>query len=261
MNLRERVVIVTGASSGIGEATALLCAAKGATVVLAARSAAPLEALAQRIGAGGGLAHPLPTDVADENQVQQLVATTLSRFGQVDALVNNAGFGVLGPLPQASLADLEAMMAVNLYGAVRCTQAVLPHMARQGRGQIVNVASLAGLLATHNFASYGATKFALVGLTRSLQLDLRRARSPVRCALVCPGVVKTPFLHKADERNYGRVTRLLPWLTAEDVARAIVRAIERNSHGEIVLPAIARPGLAFAAIFPGLAKAMIQWLG
>jgi len=259
MDLRDAVVIVTGASSGIGAATALRCAAEGAVVVLAARSASGLRRVHDQIEASGGSALPLPTDVSDDESVQRLAAAVIERFGRADALVNCAGFGVFEAIQQASFEDLQAMMQVNLYGSVRCIQAFLPHMLARRRGQIVNLASVAGLLATPNLGFYSATKFALVGLTRSLQLDLHG--SGVRCALVCPHIVRTPFFQRADLAKVNRIASLLPWLNADDVGRAIVRAIRRGGNGDVVVPAIGRPLLALASALPGLAKLIMRVLG
>ncbi|NJP07900.1 MAG: SDR family NAD(P)-dependent oxidoreductase [Chloroflexaceae bacterium] len=194
MNLNHRVVVITGASSGIGEATAHHAAAKGARLVLAARRADKLEALAQELGDGGTQALVVPTDVTDVGQVQALIDAAIEHYGQIDVLVNNAGFGIFESPLQGDATNLKAMMEVNLYGAVHAMQAVLPHMLERRQGQIVNVASVAGLVTVSNMASYNASKFALVGFSRSLQMSLDG--SGVQCAIICPGPVRTPFLSR-----------------------------------------------------------------
>lgn len=259
MELQGRVVVITGASSGIGEVAAQQCAEKGARLVLAARSADALQSLAERITARGGQAIAVPTDVTTDASVQHLVARTLDHFGQVDVLVNNAGFGIFEHVTQAPFADLERMMQVNLYGMVRCTQALLPHMLERRHGQIVNLASLAGLIASPNLAFYNSTKFAVVGFSRALQMDLHG--TGVACAVICPGMVHTPFFEQADRKKLGPSTTLIPWLHPQDVARAIVWAIEHNRTGEIILPKIVRPLITLGRAFPGLIRVLVSVRG
>src|SRR5262245_26677772 len=140
MQLRDSVVIITGASSGFGELIARRVAAGGARVVLVARSAGKLEQLAAELG-GASRALVVPADVTDDAAVQAMVKRAIEQFGRIDVLVNNAGFGVLDRLVEAKLSDLQGMIDVNLYGLIRCTQAVLPHMIARRSGQIVMMAS------------------------------------------------------------------------------------------------------------------------
>jgi short-subunit dehydrogenase len=262
VDLRDQVIVITGASSGFGEAIARRCAAAGACVVLAARAGPRVEGLAGEFGAGQGRALAVPADVASDGDAARLAKTVLERFGRADVLVNNAGFGVLDHLADARLADLQEMVEVNLFGAVRCIQAFLPHMlarrnlsGRSGSRQIVIMASLAGLIATRNMGFYNASKFALVGLGRTLMLELHG--TGVRCALICPGVAPTGFQTRADSRKYARVLSLVR-CTSEQVARATVRAIERRTHGEVIVPRRAIPLIAVGAAFPGLARMFLR---
>lgn len=259
LNLQNRVVVITGASSGIGEATALQFAAQGAKVVLVARSGAKLTELQQRIEAQGQEALVIPTDVSNAAQVKHLATQALAYYGQVDVLVNGAGFGIWESFPKANFTDLEEMTQVNLYGTVRCIEAFLPQMLARKQGQLINIASLAGLLSFPNFTFYSATKFAVVGFTRSLQLDLRG--TGVKCALICPGIVRTAFYERANMEKLGRASQRLPWLEAEDVAQAIVQASKKENSGEIILPVTARPLVALAGASPALAKWLLHWLG
>jgi short-subunit dehydrogenase len=256
VDLHDKVIVITGASSGFGEAIARRCASEGARVVLAARSAEKLEQLAKELGDGASRALAIPTDVASDGDVARLAAGTLDRFGRVDVLVNNAGFGVLDRLADAKLADLQEMVEVNLYGAIRCMQTFLPYMLARRDGQIVFMASLAGLIATTNMAFYSATKFALVGLARTLMLELYG--TGVRCALVCPNVALTGFQQRADIRKYSRVSRIAGWVTSERVAQATVRAIARRTHGEVLVPRRASPLVAIGAAFPGLSRLVLR---
>src|SRR4051794_16587457 len=158
-SFRDQVVLVTGASSGIGKQTALLFAQRGARVALAARRRDLLEELATSIRQAGGVALVVPTDVSDQRAARAAAARVRRTWGHIDVLVNNAG--VLKPAPVATLraVDLEAMLRVNLFGALFMTQAVLPAMQRRGRGAIINVASLAGRRGLTPLGGYCATKF------------------------------------------------------------------------------------------------------
>jgi short-subunit dehydrogenase len=255
VSIAGKVVVITGASGGFGEQIARMCVAQGASVVLAARAADALEQLAGALGPQRALA--VPTDVTCDTDVQRLVAATHTHFGHADVLVNNAGFGIMDRIVDAPLADLQAMMDVNMYGTARCTKAFLPHMLARRSGQIVNIASLAGLVATINMGGYTTTKFALVGWSRTLMLELYG--TGVRCALICPGVAPTSFMRRADINKYARATRFTT-TTAEAVAVAVVRAIRRGTHGEIVVPGHGRLLAVAATVFPGLARGVLRML-
>ena len=145
--LSGQVMAVTGASSGIGEATALACAAAGAAVSLAARRADRIESLAARIGADGGRALAITTDVGEEAQARAFIEHTHAELGRLDVLVNNAGVMLLGPIAGAHTEDWRRMIAANVYGVLYCTHAALPLMAEQGSGHIINISSVAGRVA------------------------------------------------------------------------------------------------------------------
>ena len=147
------------------------------------------------------------------------------------------------------------MVEVNLYGTVRCTQAFLPDMLRRRSGQVVIMASLAGRMASLNMAFYTATKFALVGLARTLMLEL--AGTGVRCALICPGVALTGFQQRADIRKYSRITGLVR-VNSDQVARATVRAIAYDRHGEVIIPRLAWPLAAADSLLPGLSRLVMR---
>lgn len=258
MRFQQQAIVITGASSGFGAEIARRCAAQGATVVLAARSVGPLRELAAELNGGPGNALAISADVSDTDSVQALVAQTLERCGRVDVLVNNAGFGILDTVQRASLADMQRMMDVNFFGAVRCTGAFLPHLLASPRPHLVMMASYAGLLSVGNFAGYAATKHALVGYTRSLMIDTASTR--LRCALICPGVAMTNFMQQAD---FSRFPRITSWTscTAEQVARRTVRAIAHREHGEIMVP---RHGALFRAaigLFPDTVRHALIRLG
>lgn len=255
--MHDRVIVITGASSGFGALIARRCAARGARVVLAARTTEHLEQLAGELG-GAMRALAVPADVTRDEDVQQLRDATLARFGRVDVLVNNAGFGIFAPVATAPPGDLERMLAVNLHGAIRCTQAFLPALHASGAGQIVMMASLGGLVAAPNMGYYCATKFALVGLARTLMLELDGG--PVRCALICPGVAATGFQRHADWSMYPRISRLST-VSADAVAAATLRAIARRTHGEVVIPWYGRVLAVAAVALPGLARWITRRVG
>ncbi len=258
MDLHDKVIVITGASSGFGEQIARRCAQRGANVVLAARSIEPLEQLAQELGARGGRALAVAVDVTSDADVARLAATALERFGHADVLVANAGFGVLDRIADAPIEDLQEMIAVNLIGTTRCVKALLPNMLQRRSGQVVIMASIAGLIATHNMGYYSASKFALVGLARSLMIELYG--TGVRCALICPGNAPTGFQQRADAAKYARITRLVD-CTRQQVAEATVRAIQRRTHGEVVVPWQGRALAILANPIPILSRLVIRLVG
>jgi short-subunit dehydrogenase len=258
VDLRDKVIVITGASSGFGERIARHCSRGGARVVLAARSPERLQSLANELGAGDGRALAVATDVTSDQDVARLATTTFERFGRADVLVANAGFGTLGRIADAPLEDLREMVELNLIGATRCVKALLPSMLQRRSGQIVIMGSLAGLIATQNMGYYSATKFALVGLARALMLELQG--TGVRCALICPGIAATGFQQRADASKYPRITRLVG-CTSEQVAEAAVRAIRRRTHGEVVVPWQGRLLAILANPIPGITRLVLRLVG
>jgi hypothetical protein len=255
VDLRDKVIVITGASSGFGEQIARLCAREGARLVLAARSPAPLERLAAELSAREGRALAVPADVGRAADVERLAAITLERFGRADVLVASAGFGVLERFADASVDDLEEMLDVNVLGVARCIKAFLPDMLRRRNGQVVVMASLAGLVATANMGFYNASKYALVGLARTLMLELHG--TGVRSALICPGIAPTGFQQRADASKYSRITRLTT-CTSEQVAQATLNAIRRRTHGEVLVPWYARILTTLYVPIPGLSRFVIR---
>jgi len=187
--LNGRTVIVTGASSGIGEATAIAFAAAGAQVVLAARRADRLDSLAARIAEEGGTALPVPTDVTDETAVLRLFAQAIDRFGAVDVLVNNAGVADHNPTEEITLDRWRTVLDANLTSAFLCSREAMRVMKPRGRGRIINIGSLSARVPRANTAAYTASKFALDGLTRSLAVDGRERG--IAASIFHPGMVVT----------------------------------------------------------------------
>ncbi|OUL33428.1 oxidoreductase [Nostoc sp. T09] len=238
--LDGKVAIITGASAGIGEATALALAAEGAKVVLAARRGDRLNALAQRIKNGGGQALPIITDVTDETQVQNLVQKTKAEFGQIDILVNNAGIAAVGAIDGGNTSDWKEMINLNLLGLLYVTHAVLPILKAQGAGHIVNISSVAGRTARVGIGVYNATKWGVNGFSESLRQEV--CKQNIRVTIVEPGLVNTEIDDRisdpiAKQSSQERRRSITP-LESEDIAAAIVYAVtqpQRVNVNEILI--------------------------
>jgi NAD(P)-dependent dehydrogenase (short-subunit alcohol dehydrogenase family) len=232
--MRDRVVVITGASSGIGAALAQRVGRDGGKPVLAARREPELR----RVAAGAG-PHALvvTADVTRRDQVQRILDAALERFGQVDVWVNNAGRGITRPVSQLTDQDFDEMMSVNVKSALYGMQVVLPHFKQRGRGHIINVSSMLGRLPFAHFRSvYGAAKHALNSLTASLRLELRELPG-IHVSTVLPGVVATEF--GVNALHGGPDSRTLPMAQpVEEVADVIADLIE-HPRAEVYT----RPGL------------------
>lgn len=236
--MRDAVVVVTGASSGIGRATALACAGRGARVVLAARSEAVLDEVARECRRRGGEGFAVPTDVADERAVRELAERAVDRFDRVDVWVNAAGVGILGRFDQVPSAELRRLLEVNVLGAVHGARAVLPVMRRQGRGVVIDVASLlGGVVVAPYLGGYAMSKAALVVFDDVLRQELALAgERRIEVCTLLPAAVDTPFFRQAGNRSGRPVRSLPPVATPERVARAVVRTAARPRPRVLVGP-------------------------
>jgi short-subunit dehydrogenase len=226
------VVVVTGASSGIGRAAALEFARRGCDLALAARRGDLLESVAAECRAAGVRAVAIPTDVSLHDDCRRLLETAERELGPVDVLVNNAGYAIFDDIENAKPDELEAMMQTNYFGAVWCTQAALPGMLARRSGTIVNVASIAGIMGFARMGGYGATKFAMIGYSESLRDEV--LGRGVRVALVCPGTTETEFFVKAERGKMPGASRLILAVQPEKVARAICAAADDGNHRRIL---------------------------
>jgi len=236
-DLEHTVALVTGASSGIGQAAARTLAARGAAVALAARRADRLQQLAGEIADSGGTALPIEADVSDREQAEQAVAHTAAELGRLDVLVNNAGVMLLGPVADAPLEEWERMIHVNLLGLLYTARAALPHLVEAAEkdprrvADLVNISSVAGRQARKGSAVYNATKHGVGAFSEGLRQEV--TRSHVRVSLVEPGAVATelqghnrPGVKEEIEKRFEE----MEILQAEDIADAIAYVVTRPRH-------------------------------
>lgn len=242
MELNNAVVIITGASSGIGAATARALARRGAKVVLAARRTDQLAALAAEIERDGGMALPVTADLSRAADCERVVEATLETFGRVDVVVNNAGINRGYTLETGDDEALREIVDINLLGPARLIRAALPHLRAVGGGIVVNIGSIAGEVATNSL--YSATKFGLRGLTDGLRREHRADR--ISFVLVAPGFIRTPLTEGVK----------LPMPGPEAVANAVVAAIVRPRR-RVVVPWPYAPLMYLAKALPWLTDAIV----
>jgi NAD(P)-dependent dehydrogenase (short-subunit alcohol dehydrogenase family) len=257
LSFSNRTVLVTGASSGIGRETALAFAAAGSNLVLVARGAKALAEVATSVRKLGAKAMAIPTDVTKGPAVAACFTKAARRFGALDIVVNNAGVMIPSKVEDIREEDLRTMLGVNLFGALHVMQQAVKVMRRQGHGHIVNVASLAGRRGFSPLGGYCATKFALVGMTEALRMEL--GGEDIHVSLVMPGVVDTPLATNAQRE----ASVPIPWperlnMPPSWVTQCIFLAI-RFRLAEIAVP----PGSALieklAALTPGTTDSVLRW--
>ena len=230
-NINDKVVLITGASSGIGEAAARLIAAKGAHVVLGARRIDRLQQLVSEIRAEGGSASARALDVTDLDSMHAFVEFAKAQHGKVDVIINNAGVMPLSPLSSLKVEEWNRMIDVNIRGVLHGIAAVLPGMEAQGHGQVINISSIGGLSVSPTAAVYCATKYAV----RAISDGLRQETDKIRVTVVCPGVVESELADTITDdtareamRTFRRVA-----LEADAIARALVYAIEQPDDVDV----------------------------
>ena len=244
---RDRVGVVTGASSGIGAQLARDLAARGMRVALLARRRDRLEALAEEIRRDGGAALAIACDVAERTTVDAAVAEAHERWGAVDLLVNSAGYARHVLFKDHDVPDIERMMRTNYLGTVHAIKAVLPIMRAQGRGWILNVSSVAGKLGQPDEAAYTASKFAVTGLTEALGYEL--GPLGIHVMAVYPALVRTEmFTPEVLARMPERAKRT--FIEPPEFSRHVLRALERGAH-EVTVPRYVRIAYAMRLLFPG----------
>ncbi|MFK4834331.1 SDR family NAD(P)-dependent oxidoreductase [Microbacterium sp. ZW T2_14] len=240
--LTGTVAIVTGASSGIGEATAKQLAELGATVAVVARREGRLHALVTEIEAAGGSALALTADITDRMQAERAVQTVIDRLGRLDILINNAGLMLLGPVADQDVEEWERMIAVNQNGLLFMTKAALPHLLAAAEDElravadIVNISSIAGRQAWANFAAYNMTKFGVNGFTEALRQEITKKH--VRVGVLEPGAVETELISHnndtvKDALAVSDAESIPEKLQPEDIAESIVYMVTRHRRSSI----------------------------
>jgi NADP-dependent 3-hydroxy acid dehydrogenase YdfG len=255
----DQVIVVTGASSGIGRATALMAASRGGAVVAAARGEAGLDTLVAQIVAAGGRAVACPTDVTDTAAVDRLAAFAVEQYGRIDTWVNNAGVAIAGKLDDMPDADARRVFEVNFWGTVHGCKAALPHLKAKG-GVLINLGSVTSDVAAPFMGLYSATKHAIKGYTDALRIELMMERAPVAVTLIKPAPIATPILEHQRNRTDQQATMPPPFYRPEDVARTILAAAE-NPTRDLHVGGTVRIGSLLAQAFPNVADAAAAVLG
>jgi short-subunit dehydrogenase len=251
MEIKNKVVLITGASSGIGAGTARRLAKEGAKVVLAARRKDILDSLAAEIIAQGGQAIAIQADVTDHAEIQAMVDETLAKFGRIDVLVNNAGLGFSADVKDIDPDRLRLQVAVNLVGVIDCAQAVLKPMLAQGSGHIINVSSLAGVVAAPGSSVYSATKFGVVAFSDSLRREVNKYG--IHVTTFCPGFVATDFSPRLRKimKNAPDAPHL-PGVMSVDYVAGVISGIIRRPRKVVMVPFGFSILVRIGRAFPGL---------
>jgi short-subunit dehydrogenase len=259
-------VLITGASQGIGKATALLFAQNGYDLVLAARNSERLATVAQEVQELGRSALAVSTDVRQFEQVKTLVSTALNKYGSIDVLVNNAGIYISGPVAQFSLEDWHQTIETNLWGYIHTVHALLPHLLQRGRGTIVNVGSIGGKTAIPYLTPYTTSKFAVTGFTQALHAEL--APKGIHVCGIYPNLIKSDFLERAifrgndpqdvadRERQIEQVLQVPLVEKPEDVAKAIWHGVE-HQQAEVIVGS-ANLSTATDTLLPGVMQRLMR---
>jgi short-subunit dehydrogenase len=256
LNLENKVVLITGASSGFGEDAALLFAKEGCKVVLAARRIDRLQNLAAKIQDAGGEAIAIPVDIVDALEVENMVKTTLDLYGQIDILFNNAGIGRVEWFENhAPERDINTLVQVNLTALMQVTRQVLPHMLARGEGHIINMVSVAGFLATPLITSYAASKYGARGFTDALRREV--APLGIKVSGIYPGPASTEFgSHVGKNDAYHSVSSAIKFhMTSKYVARRVLDVVKRPRRS-LIIPWWYRIVITFDILFP----IVVDWI-
>lgn len=253
MDFKDQVIVITGASNGIGKQLALDLAARGAVIVGCGRSIARLKETLKEVRRLSPSSIMIGCDVSDAEQVQGMIAKIIADYGKIDILVNNAGIGMRKPFVDTALETIEEIIRVNYLGAVYCAHAALPSMIARGSGHIVNISSVAGLIGTLNMGGYCASKFAMNGWSESLFHEIQPLG--VHVSIVCPGPVATGFARDFQDSEPKSPPNL--FVSTGAVSHAVIRVIE-NKRFEVVLPRWLALMSALRRHTPSLFRALAQ---
>ena len=251
--------LITGASQGIGKATALLFAKKNYNLVITARTKNRLESVAEEIRSLGAQALAITTDVSDRSAVEALINLGIERFGQIDVLINNAGVCMSAPMAKTTIEDWERIINVNLWGYIYTINTLLPHFLARKQGSIINVGSFGGKVPLPNMTAYCTSKYAITGLTETLRIELEP--QGIQVSGIHPSVTNSDFMERAVFRdtNPEQMKQMLSSPLAsqpEDVAKAIWDAV-KHSQAEVVVGSAKVPALLHR-LFPGITQGMMQ---
>jgi short-subunit dehydrogenase len=253
--ISDSVFVVTGASSGIGRCTALEIARNKGTIVMASRQEPALRDLADQCRELGGRPLSVPTDVRDEQAVKNLARKTVEHFGRIDVWVNNAAVSLFGRIEEAPYEDYRRVIETNLFGYVHGARAVIPYFREQGSGVLINISSMAGKVAQPYTSAYVATKFAIVGLSESLRMELMDAPD-IHVCTVLPASIDTPLFQHAGNFTGRPIKPIEPVYSAEKVARTILH-LARSPRREVFVGNAARPAAMMHVLMPRLAERVI----
>ena len=245
MDFKNKVVLITGASSGIGKQTAIEFAKLGSNIILVARTKNKLEQVENQLKQFNVTTLVCPCDVSKKEQVENMSKIVLKKFNSVDILINNAGFAIYGSVFDLSIDEIESQMETNYFGMIYCTKLFLPLMIKQKSGHIVNVASVAASFGLPGIASYCASKFAMLGFSEGLKHEL--SGTGVGITVVSPIMVKTDFF---EHPSFAKMPKYSPMsLNSITVAKAIVKAAN-SSRLEIITPSVVRIAVWLKHTFP-----------
>lgn len=253
MEFNRQIILITGASDGIGKQLAIDFAKRGAVVIGCGRSIARLKAVLKEVRQTSPASAMMGCDVSDVEQVHGMIEKILTDFGRVDILINNAGIGMRKPFSETSLSIIEEIMRINYFGAVYCTHELLPSMIARGDGHIVNISSVAGKIGTLNMAAYCASKFAMNGWSESLYHELKPFG--VNVSLVCPGPVHTGFSREFHDSEPQSPPSL--FVESSAVSQAVFKVIERNRF-ELIMPRWLALMCWLKRLSPGLFRYLAQ---
>jgi short-subunit dehydrogenase len=256
ISLENKVVLITGASSGFGEDAAWLFANEGCKVVLAARRVDRLQTLASRIQDAGGEAIAIPMDIVSADDVDNMVKSAIDLYGKIDILFNNAGIGRVGWYEEYSMErDIEMLINVNLIGTMRVTRAVLPHMLARREGHIINMISIAGFVSTPLISSYSASKFGLRAFTDSIRREV--APLGIKVSGIYPGFAKTEFgQHIGKNEAYGSIRNKINFRMSSEYVASHVLDIAKRPRRILIIPWWANIVAAIATLSPSL----VDWI-
>ena len=237
MDLKNRIVVITGASSGIGRETALAAGRQQASVVLAARRKDRLEEVAREIEKHGGKALVVAADVTELSDVKNMINAAVAQFGKIDVLINNAGIGIYAAMEEITADQMEKIWRTNFMGTFYAIQESLPLMKKQGSGHIITISSMVGRRAAPLQSAYSATKFAQAGLMESLRMELKN--SPIHTTVVYPGATETEFVSVIENPSGREIRHPLKPQSAARVAEAIIGIIH-HPKPELILQSFGR---------------------